>query len=655
MRRVSVSNAEGFPTAVAQSANSLGTFFSGQTFSEEERRRLAALATAGAIPAHILKTYVTRADAYKNVFIKRERIHGFRPGTRHYNEQAVQRIITILDDPSSRQYKFCWNLYQACVAYYLKKEMPQLDRLLAEVSRPQGMTTDVDIVRVLCASTADYGVTAEQITTFYEVWGTPRIPDFNVLLPQWMKADDANVQRRQVARMLSELAQLTERVEHLAASVRQHHEESQNAEGAHETSLQKFDGMEGRLKEFSKELVAAAEERARREAAKLIEERVVGLAEKINRLAEKVKVPRDDVSTKDLQKLASETKACITTSINDVADALTKQMRDELSIATQELEAKLGVLVGEVSAKREPAHTATGAGHVTRYRSPLVGPISHTHVQCRLSRELDFVSSWVHQLLHRHDVAITFEQAVAYHRALLSSYVVVCGLPLATSWVECLGWQPYAVHIAASPTWSEEADWAPAAEHLFGGDAGRTPRLAVLHNYEVGLVDCYVVPSLALWALRGPSRGLAKLFLVPSKENHAPSGAILEHALWFQSDDYLATHSLELIDGVRVPPATGREPPVGVEPKLASGWQTDTVQVDYDLGAIQRALKCRLPPTLVDSFERTASAMCKYLKSSGAIAYAMYHQVIPWVQSTYGDTKANELSLLLKAISGDTG
>lgn len=653
-----VTNPDKYDASVPEPrADSLGTYFSRQVFSAEEHERIASLASSDGKPAQIIRRYLLRADAYKNTFVKRERIAGCRPGTPHYNTQAIKRLIEHLGEPSTRQYRFYWQLYRDCVVSFLKKEMPALDRLLVEVACPEGATNDIEMVRALCANATDYGVTADHLATFYEIWGTPRIPDFPTLLPQWMKADEAAVQKRQIARVLSELAvlreselpQLRARVEALVADVRQQQDLSEDPKQALEHALKKLEAAEGWLREHSERLLADVEARVRAVAAKLIDERVVGLVDKMNRLAERAKEPRDEVSTKDLHKLATETKV----GISDLTETLTKRMQEEVATATQQLEAKLAEFSVELSHKRDASSVV--ASQASRYRSPLVGPIVRTHPQYRVSRELEFVTSWMQVLLHQHDSVLTFEQAVAYHRTLVSSSVIVSDRTLALSWIECLGWHSSTIHIAASPTWSEEADWAPAATHLFADGAGRSPRLAVIHNFDVGLVDCYLMPSLALWALRERSKGLAKLFLVPSKHDYIASPSILEHATWFRPEDHLAGYQLALKEGVRLPLSLSRQHLVGVEPKLFSAWQASVDQIDYDFAPMQRALKCRLPNALVQSFRRVASSIRLYLEAPGAIASAMHHQVVPWVQGTYGDTKANELQDLMSAMSGETG
>jgi hypothetical protein len=388
------------------------------------------------------------------------------------------------------------------------------------------------------------------------------------------------------------------------------------------------------------------------EAIAPIEERIAALAEKVNKLIERAKVPRDEVSTRDLQKLANETKVGVARSLSEFSETITKKLRDDLVVATNEFDAKVAALTAELGKRRDSTGTSVGGHAPGSYRSPLIGPLSHTLASYKLTSELDFVNCWLQHLSHSHDIALTFEQALAYHRAFLGSHVVICERVFALSWIDCLAWQPFTLHMAASPTWSCEEDWAHGAEHLFRRESGRPPHLLVVHNYELGIPECYLTPSLALWALRGESRGLSKLFLLPARNDHVPSPSVLEHAICFVNNSHLTTRPLDLKDGMRTPPMPHHELPLGADPKVVAQWAKPTGPIAFDHSNLQRGLKCRLAPNLVASFERTAAFLGRYLADRFAVDIAMHHQVIPWVQLIYGEAKATELSNLLSAMSG---
>lgn len=205
--------------------------------------------------------------------------------------------------------------------------------------------------------------------------------------------------------------------------------------------------------------------------------------------------------------------------------------------------------------------------------------------------------------------------------------------------------------MAASPTWTSEEDWSQIAEHLFRRDSGRGPRFAVLHNYDVGLVNCYLCPSLVLWALRGDSRGLSKLFLVPSSQQLEPISQVLEHAVSFCRDDYVTTQVFSLKDEVRTPPPLYREVPRGVNPKVVMQWLQSGTACDEELTSLERHIGCRVTDDLLINFRRTISLSVRYLDDNSAKRLAMQHQVVPWVRSHHGDAKAEELLACLNQLS----
>lgn len=638
---------------MTNSAGSLGDFFSSFPFPAEEKARLADLASNGSTPGHIVKKYVTTTKGYRDGFLKAERIAGFRPGSRLYKEQAVRRIVTHLSEPSHRKYNLYWDLYKDAAVAFIKNELPALDRLLTEVSSPNGTRAVSDMLKAICASAADYGVMPADIATFYQIWGVPRIENFEAMLPEWLKPDESSAQKRQLTRVLSETAALRAIVEKLEATIGKNTDERAEERSRVTSSLDQHRSTEKMVQGLSLQVSKLLETSASVDAIRNLDERLSTLTDKVNRLADKAKAPREEISIRDLQKLANDMKLGIASSSTELANTLTTRAREELAVTTGALEAKISALATELSERREGTASAGGASpRMGGYRSPLIGIHSNSHATYKLTAELDFINAWLHHLLRSHDLALTFEQAVAYHRAFLGSRVVVCDRILALSWIHCLAWQPFTLHMAASPTWSSEEDWAPGAEHLFRPDTGRTPHFVVLHNYDIGLPECYLAPSLALWVLQRESSWQSKLFLVPARPDHTPSAHILEHAVCFSNNEYITTRSLQLGDGVRAPPQLHRDLSLGAEPKIVAQWATPTSHVDYSLTSIQRALKCRMTLDVVSSFERVASFVGRYLDASSAISFTMHHQVIPWVQATYGEAKATELSNLLQTMAG---
>lgn len=632
--------------------SSLGDFFSDLPFSADEMGRLAALIVTRSTPGHIISHYALRSDAYKKGFLRTERFPGSRPGKPLYNKQAIQRIIERLGQPAHPNYARYWSLYKEAAVAYIKCELSALDRLLTETNLPDGTLSVADAMRTLCVSASEYSVSTADIETFYQIWGIPRIQNFDTLFPQWMAASEAGAQRRDIRRLQSETARLHTLVEGLLGTAERQIQAIATEFRSARASADECRNLATKVDSLSQRFLELSETTPKADLVSTLDKRISVLTEQVDRLSDKVKTPREQVSQGDLNKLAVATELNIGASAKELTGALSTRMREDLSLLANEFETKLSTLSAELN-KRRP--TATTVDHVSPpfrgYRSPLIGLPSQSPHSHRISTELEFINTWQHHLSRKHDVALTFEQAVAYHRAFLGSPVLLTDRVLALTWIHCLAWQPYTLHLAASPTWSSEEDWAQGAEHLFRKGNGLSPRFLVIHNYDVGLPDCYLAPSLTLWALQRESAWETKLFLLPARNTHTPCAQILEHAVCFSNNEYITTRPIDLKAGVRSPAPPPRELAFGVEPRLVDGWAKPHTRITHD-SAFERAMKCKLTSDLVASFERTASSLSQYIVESSATAVGMHHQVIPWVQATFGEAKAIELGSLIQAMAG---
>lgn len=634
---------------------SLGDFFSAYTFPEEESLRLAALAAQeGSIAAHIITRYVTRTEFYQSHFVKREKIAGCRPGSPLYKQRAIQRIVGYLGNNAGEPlHVVAVRLYRAAASLFIEEELSNLNKLLTEIQVTEDTPSASDALKTVCSRAPDYGVTAEHITKFYEAWGIPRVDGFKDALSVWMQADEAHLQKRQLLSLASELSALRTELRDASAALAKQAEslerDHQEATADRERVRSHNDTLES-LSQRLADLVRGTES---------AEPRINALEERISRVSEKVtQAHREQLSRQDLKadfhKLETSTKAAIGHASEATTAALSRALQQDIEALRGEFDSKLAAHAADLSKRRE-SHSAVGGSVVvaTGYKSPLVGVLNHIPNPNKLTSEPDFVNSWKHHLSRSFDVVLSIEEAFAYHRAFLANHVVICDRALAQSWIDCLGWHSSTIHMAASPTWSSEEDWAQGAEHVFKRDQGRLARFVVIHNYDVGLTDCYLAPSLTLWALQGDARHLSKIFLLSSTQGQPLSSLLLEHAI-VCTDEIPRTPSLSLRDGVRVPSELHRDIPMGVEPKLVAHWAQQIEAVDYDLTALQSSLKCRISPDIVNNFRKTTSFAARFLDDTSSIGLALHHQVAPWIHATYGDDRFNAFETFLKQLQ-DSG
>jgi hypothetical protein len=630
---------------------SLGDFFSAYTFPEEETERIAALAAEkGSIAAHIITRYITRTDFYQSHFVKREKIPGCRPGSPLYKQRAIHRIVSYLRKSAGDPHRgVAVGLYRRAASLFIEEELANLNKLLTENQVSADAPSATDALRTVCSRALDFGVTAEHITKFYEVWGIPRVDGFKDALPAWMEADEAHLQKRQISSLTIELSALRTELREVTAGLASKAASLEQDRQRAITDRQRLHAHGATLETFSERLTGLRHgTEAVEPRIKALEERTALISEKLTQ-AQRAQLSRQDLKA-DLHKLETTSKAAIGHASEATAAALGRLLQEDIQSLRVEFESKLAAHIAELSKIKEArSGLREGAAVAAAYRSPLSGFLSHVPNPNSLTNEIAFVSAWKQHLSQSFDVVVSIEEAFAYHRALLANAVVICDRALAQSWIDCLGWHSSTMHLAASPTWSDEADWAQGAEYIFTHGQDLPPRFVVIHNYDVGLTDCYLTPSLALWGLRQEPRPLSKIFLLPSSQEHALSSLLLEHAISCTVDVPLAP-SLSLRTGVRVPTELHRNIPMGVEPALAARWAQQLGNVDYDLSPLQRALKCRISPSIVSNFRQTISFAARFLDDSSSIGLALHHQLAPWVHATYGDDKFSAFELFLKHI-----
>ena len=330
--------------------DSLGDVLSRQTFSDEEKVRLGAIAASDGVAAHIIKRYVTHTDAYKSGFRKHEKIPGFRPATPAFDQQAVPLIIRILGDSHHRRHRLCWDhLYRAAATDFIKKELPNLDRLLSEVPAPPDVTDAGELLRAVCSNAMDFGVSQDDVRKFYDAWGISRIDDFEDVLGLCLMRDEASAQKRTVAKLVADLEALKETVlENSSQATSQAEEIADDRRQTGEDREVIRRGAEA-LQSLSKQvsdLLAKSPES---------ESRLKGIEDRLSRLAER---PRGEPvlaeALKDeLRKVASETKSSIASAVGAMGTGLKKSWTDDVAAACRELEAKISGVVAHIPEQRQ--------------------------------------------------------------------------------------------------------------------------------------------------------------------------------------------------------------------------------------------------------------------------------------------------------------
>ena len=482
----------------------IGSILPYYPITDAERQRISELMRSERLPNYVFTRYASKTDWYKEGFEKRKQIDGFRKGKGGYHKQAIPILIDHLSHPSSPNYQLCWKIYQAAAIKYVQTELPLLDKLLVEVGYDGDENDSSQLLKSICSNAMDYDVTATDVAKFYEVWWLSRVENVDQILSLCAQHDESRVQARAIRKLSLLLDELNKSVVDLTQTFAAHSTRLAQSEAMTEKNNQKLSEQQNSitaLKEHLANLSTNFSEGANSIA--VFEQRLNKLSEALIPLRQQV---HDRVTTQALKTgikdLREELRSLVDSAHDTQLATLKNETLDFIGDAINEFDQKLANFSADV--ETTTARTVgSGAARTSssRYESPLFsGLLDQSRLATKPAQELDFLMSWSRDLS-----GIGFshsnEALLAYHLILLASTVTVTSHKLAKSWINSLGWASFQKQIVATPTWSAEEDWASGVEYLFGDKASKEPKVLFIHNYDIGLVDCYLAPTLLHWAV----------------------------------------------------------------------------------------------------------------------------------------------------------
>lgn len=635
----------------------LGDYFSDLKIPSDERKRIASLAENKKLPANIIKTYVTQTKLYREIFQKREKIPGFRAGTPAYDKQAVHRIIQYLGNERHRRYDFFWEMYRSSAVKYVITELPALDKLMRETPLSDGTHDPADSFRTACSNAALFDVSEEDLQKFYEIWWMPRFPNVDEMISLCSIRDPGMERERKLNLALSDIDAIKSKIADLCSSLEQISSRHFSSESTTKSYDSRFELVESNLSQLAKEISIISNS-----ASNNVETRFTQIDDRIARLAERQKAlesnQNETLSAKEIKaelkksldesrRGAIEVKSSFDKAKELLGLELKKSIDDRYRPEFEKIEAKITSL-STLSVRRDGSVPFQFTNSTSKYRSPLNANSYRHPSQYRIKGESEFIAAWIAHLLQSIGVVLSFEQAFAYHLLFVANNVIIADFELVQSWIECMGWQSFSMNIVASPIWSTEEDWAPGAEHLFSENPAKTPKLLVIHNFDVGLSDCYLAPSLQLWNMSREFHGRSKLFLIPGDDNREAPHQVHEHAAAFQSFDTLNEFRIELKPGCKVPKPLSGQIPVGVSPEIFDEWNRTSNSIESDLRAIQSETGISLSRGVVTNFRRTVNVASRLLTEVSSFNIGIHYLILPWVKAKYGQVAFERLKAYLQ-------
>lgn len=632
------------PIDVESKSNLLGAIFIDYPVTVEAKKRIGTMLSAKveSLPKYVFYKYAPRSETYKQAE-KREKIDGFRKGTEAYKDKLIQRLIEHINNSKAANHENCWALYQNTACEFVINELKSLDQLLGNTTCYDESHDASLLMTLICSNAFEFEVNAQEVRKLYEVWWIERVNDLEDILSLCSKVDPIKIQGKQIASLATSVEVLKNSLEKLTTEIAKDKLTRITFEKEATNNFNKVEKAVAAVESISEKTAQAITNYSKNSDARLesVEER----QKKTDSIVTSIE---GNVSPEKTRKIIDQSLKA-SSEENAKALALSKllqsqefdQLQTILSTKIDELQQQFTALASQVEDLQEKSLQHVGGS--VAYKSPLSRSMAAGVHSFKISKEIEFVNSWAAMLSKKQKLSISLEELVAYHCLFLTNNIVVTDYRLAESWINCLGWSSFTRQIVASPLWSCEEDWADGAHHLFHVQTSkRTPRILVIHNFDVGITDCYLIPAILLWSLtKDTNDHLTKLLLIPSGEQTTLNPQILEHAALIRLEDATMAQKLHFSTALPSIPSFKAEIPVGVDPKFATQWAQLQTTLVYDLDdCIQKPFNLTLNQRLVSNFQRTVSSANRFFKEPSAVNVGMHHHILPWIKlkdsSIYG-------------------
>ncbi len=641
-----------------QSLGSLVTHF---PIGDDEKSRINERIAEKGLPRQIIVQYCAQTSLFREEFVK-VRIPGFRPvrGQKSLNPATLKAFCDFLRNPRDPAHPLCWHIYRECVIAFVQKDLERLQRLLSDCNYIGEKVSSRELLQEICLNASEFGVKEEDVEKLYECVWFERIDDFADLLPLCRKADPSRVQAKQLRELASTVKSLTQSFEQFKIDERKKTADANVIRNSMPEKLDALSASQNVLAEKIKQVVESStrnfESQEKSLKKRILEQSSTSTLEKnfseLRAFVDNVLVKTYGERLQGLE-VALDQNALVTGKIQDQLKSLENDLLlliDRADPLTQEschsiVEEKLAPVltrqefIEEILQKTSKV-IAPPAGTAMQFRSPLTFPVVAGKMIPNVVKESDFLRYWGQYLL-RQNKPFTPEQLVGFHCCFLANNVVIADYDLCTSWLHCLGWERFSMDLVASPAWCEEQDWKDGISHLFTGGKGGEPRVLTLHNYDSGLVDCYLSPTVHLWALKKKNYSeFCKLFLIPVDAMISQSTNILNHVSVTVNDSCEEWSKLQLMKDLgRDFPKTSLQNCV-VDTVAVSQWTAGNNINEQAFDSLAIAMRDKLD-IKIDSWvyelcSNTIGECGRFFEEGSAIYLGMATHVLPWVRQKYG-------------------
>lgn len=658
-------------------------------FSDAEKARIANLLAEEESEAndvffrHSLKTRIFPLVART----LHRKIHGYRVNTPTYQTRA--RAIILKDLQKNRAPKKAWDIYQHSIASFVASELPALDELMREVEVDDNTEPNSRAILELIAkhSTA-FEVDKDDIERIYELWPFERQDDVAGMLENCERFDRFVALEGRYRELRIQLHQLGEAVDEMSEAGSHHTEDLAELKEGVTSLVTRFELESNRQADLINNLRADTgssdadriDELAQQvadlttslaELATLrfspLEESTARLNERIDRLRQDIssipeqavdegRVTSHDESIKDL----FERLEVITTQVGEIdtrgrsalADVIERQ--EQLTEDVHSRHAALETLIDE-GAKNQLLHAEKVAppDDIKRSLEDQGESLESNRID-EITDELELLKSFSTIVGSAENDNVLSSSLLCFHTLMKASpLLIVSDTSLVKKWISCMGWSHHTSSVVASPVWTRPDDWQAAFDSL--SDSSNDPRLVIVYDYDLGLVESYLNPTLRLWREAAYGGYLRKLILVQSARNDSESHKLSEEAfVWLDQIEQLEnipTDKIDIKESIVDSPTTARHrvPPITLFQWCAVDDEATLAKTDEFISTISESLlssSVLVPGHVVATTQRIlAQLMAAGIDSKSSLKTVIDAVVMPWLQARHGRTVATEFQI----------
>lgn len=516
--------------------------------SESEMKRISDLfRSEESIAKDIFFKYAPRTKKYADaVKTQHKKIKGFRVGSPEYNSRALSLLAKDLQD--GVQLPVHWVLYLNSVNDYVIAEREAFNTLMGtvelEIDKLKGNSGALSraLVEAICDNASTFGVTDEDVKTFYEIWPLDRQDDFESLVQGCPKFDPV----KQLKNQMVGLSNVIEKVNAATTSALTVAELAEaEARDTRETFEKKAESLQREIQDIRSDLAKKTEDPILIRYSKQIEE-LPALLERQIQLEENLEQSMRNIEK--FEAVADELREARLELLKFIEEENGESAWQGLSKRIEDIEN----WVHTASTTSPPGHSTQATPHEGEPISLLWNPFPTSpsgYVWYQLSDDnlpgpgdLDesrFIICFI-QRCESAGLKYNSTELRAIHCILKNANAsIVEDQELLDIWLGVMGWGGFCLKSVASPSWTSPPDWIQEQKFLLSQTAKaersltRTqvwelareprfvggeeePRILKLLNYDEGYVRGYLDPVLALRSHSNFVSDLARIFLFPS-------------------------------------------------------------------------------------------------------------------------------------------